>query len=211
MSYSEIHREDIARLFDRHPAAAVQAAVTFALLTIQQAFETVETQIESFKKDGTSSHYLWGSKDLGVAYVVENADRLAALLRLAKQNDDTIDAIDTLLEIPGLGIIKAGFVAQLLGLPDAGCIDTHNARIYDVDLEGFRFREGGKASTRIAKISTYVHLCKRLGGSESLWDVWCEYVAALRPKKWDSAWDVSRYHVDCVAELFGHFHEKYDH
>lgn len=100
----------------------------------------------------------------------------------------------------GLGLAKAGFLLQLtFGL--SGCIDTHNARRYGVDMAARTFRiedRPTKPATRLAKAKRYNALVETMGGTESLWDTWCEYVAANQADFYNDADHVSRLHIEAL-------------
>lgn len=136
---------------------------------------------------------LWGSKRAGFDYL-ETPRGLETLQRATY----TVGRTETLLalaEIPGLGLVKAGFVCQQ-AFGFGGCIDTHNLKLYgiptaDVTLGSVKLE--GEAAHR--KASAYLGLCDRLGGPETLWDAWCEFVAETQPARYESAHAVSFAHL----------------
>ena len=171
--------------------------VDFVLATIRQEFTQVPQILEKWANQGTAASTMWGLKRDGWRYVREHESRLQSLVHYAVDSDDPVDAIDTLLEIPGLNTVKAAFVAQLYGL-NVGCIDTHNAAIYDVDPASWVVSPTASARLRLAKIQSYVDFCQSVGPSEKWWGVWCEFMSA----KYDSAFPtpehVSRLHEKCL-------------
>jgi hypothetical protein len=151
--------------------------ITFVLLTIQQPFQGV------VRVEGRDCSLLFGSKRAGFDYATEHAAVLHAAIVKAVEVGDVIGALDVLTNIPGLGVVKAAFVAQLCGL-EVGCLDSHNMS---------RLRE-----TKMAKIKAYVATCAKLGGSEYLWNSWCDFVAGNRGNKRLTSGDtVSAFHVEC--------------
>lgn len=82
--------------------------------------------------------------------------------------------IGRLLDVPGLGIVKAAFIAQLMGY-DVACLDARN-----VAREGRNpraFRTDGKNPRQLAtKVRMYV--AETFGKAEFYWDAWCQDVAA---------------------------------
>lgn len=82
-------------------------------------------------------------------------------------------AIGNLLAIRGLGIVKAAFVAQLMGY-DVACLDSRN-----VKREGRNpraYRTDGKTPRQLApKVRAYV--AETFGHAERYWDAWCTDVA----------------------------------
>jgi len=189
------HVKEIRTQFKLYPADTLEAVVRFVLATIQQRFHTVGDQLDEWKALGTDSPTMWGFKPKGVKFIAKHKRDIAAQL----QNATTTEALDVLLTIPGLGIVKAGFVAQLLG-HDVGCIDTHNARIYGVKIESYRITSKHTAKTRLAKIASYLALCKGLGGAQHLWDTWCHYVAEEQSEHFVDAEEVSKAHVEWILD-----------
>lgn len=173
------------------------AVVDFALATIQQQFPTVPSILAEWRVNKTDARSMFASKRDGWRYVREHQSRLWALLQHHSRELDTVGAIDTLLEIPGLGTVKAGFVAQMLGF-EVGCIDSQNQILYDVNPAPFAIREGMTARTRLRKIEGYVQLCASLGGSLALWTNWCNYIGD-KYSSFDSGWDVSSLHCECIG------------
>lgn len=202
------HVPKIRQAFESDPKLYLVRVVDFVLATIQQRFHTVQSILDDWhdweaelkehvsERDLSPPGTLWGMKRDGFQYVRQEADRLAGLLTYALARNDAVDAIDTLLEVPGLGIAKSGFVAQLLGLP-VGCLDTHNLRIYDIAPEAFSYVPK-RAKDRLALIESYVNLCASLGGSEALWDRWCHFIAVEQSEHFYRAEDVSDEHVVCI-------------
>jgi hypothetical protein len=104
--------------------------------------------------------------------------------------------------LPGLGLVKGGFLAQLVfGL--VGCIDTHNLTRFNVrpyDVAARAFKSAKTSATRNRKIEVYLDICAKLGGCAALWDGWCEYVYARnRGDYYTSAQQVSQMHVDAIV------------
>tara|TARA_R100001126_G_scaffold98989_1_gene73928 strand:+ start:2376 stop:2960 length:585 start_codon:yes stop_codon:yes gene_type:complete len=100
--------------------------------------------------------------------------------------------------IPGIGIVKAGFVLQLC-IGKVGCLDTHNLRMFGFSDSAFKFSKTTTRNTALAKARLYIETCEKLGGSEFLWDNWCEFIAAKYPKHFTSADQVSQMHVDLIV------------
>lgn len=193
----QTHVSKIRNAFLESPAPTLRAVVKFTLATIQQQFSTVPRILAEWDNEGANAPTLWGIKKKGYKYINEHAEEIAA--QLVTQKLSVIDAIDLLLTIPGLGVVKAGLVAQMLGY-QVGCIDTHNARIYGVKPDSFRITNKHTAKTRLAKIRSYVVLCEELGGAEHLWDSWCELIAQTQSKHFVNGDDVSALHVEMTLD-----------
>lgn len=146
--------------------------------------------------DAARRQVLWGSKAAGFAYLESQEGRETLKTAwLSAQYRGSVPTLLDLCRIPGLGMVKAGFVCQM-AFGFGGCIDTHNLRLYGVptsavSLGGVQLH--GKAAQR--KAGAYLRLCDRLGGPERLWDTWCRFVADTQPQRYFGANDVSYQHL----------------
>lgn len=116
-------------------------------------------------------------------------------------DSNPLDILRESVRVFGIGVVKAGFIAQLL-TGHIGCLDSHNLKMYGITE---RFELGASWQRNEAKLLTYVALCAQLGGSGNLWDMWCEHVSRIRPKVWPTAESVSQYHVDVITGLHWRF------
>jgi len=173
--------------------------IAFVLCTIQQPLQSVARQMADVRTNGAASKYLFGSKRDGYQYAVDHKQILHAALLAATQANDTIGFIDVMSNVPGLGVVKASFVAQICGFETA-CLDTHNLKRLGLAETAFKLAKSVKPETKRKKIADYVALCTSTGGSRHWWNTWCEYVAGNRANKsLTSADAVSAYHVACLA------------
>lgn len=178
---------------------------TFVLTTIQAGLSTTHNQMLDIDEHGADSRFLWNKKRDGYLYLQEHKEVLHAAVKAAVKANDPIGALDVLTNVPCLGMVKAGFVAQMVGL-DVSCIDSHNiTRLmdagYDIKPSDLKLPKGVKRDTKLAKIAKYVQLTIDTGGSQYWWDTWCEYVAGNRANKTlDTAQKVSKYHVTAVMQ-----------
>lgn len=189
-----MYRTDIhpIRDFGHTSPLHLAAMITMALLSIRQPFRTVERQMQHVRLNGENSGYLWGFKRAGYNYALDNALDIHSNIVGCTSPEAAIEA---LIEVPGLGLAKAGFVAQMLGF-DVGCIDSRNASRLGLRRKHSRIDKWRPEHVRLNAISKYVAMCQRLGGAERLWDDWCEDISRdeffLTPDR------VSRYHLDCL-------------
>ena len=194
-----MYSQDVQRIrreWRKRGSDVLVSTVDFVLATIQQQFSTVPTILREWEDQGLEAPSLWGNKTAGWLEIRERQHEIHAEL-MSLTLYDKVEAIDTLMTISGLGTVKAAFVAQCLGW-DVGCIDTHNARHYDIDVKTFATSHKQTAKTRLAKIGSYVKLCEDLGGAEHLWDSWCYFIADKYPAHFTSGEAVSQMHVDCI-------------
>lgn len=173
--------------------------IGFVLCTIQQPLQSVKNQMADLRINGADSRYLFGSKRDGYRYAVDHAPVLHAAMVKAVETRDAVGAVDVLSNVPGLGIVKASFVAQICGL-EASCLDTHNLKRLGLPETAFRLAKSVKPETKRNKISSYLELCVKTGGSEHWWNSWCAAVAGNRANKTLVCADtVSAYHWECIA------------
>jgi len=170
--------------------------ITFVLLTIQQPLQQIAHQMADVREHGETSRYLFGSKRDGYRYAVENADDLYRSVMAAVDADDAVVAIDAVSAVPGLGIVKAAFVAQIVGL-EVACLDTHNLRHLGLPESAFKVGRV-KPETKLKKIKRYVDVCKETGGARFWWNRWCDYVAGRRGSPLATGDAVSAFHVQCI-------------
>lgn len=199
--------------YQRHIAACNEFAQTspdnlqrttlFVLATIQQQLETVPDILQSFIDIGAESMYAFGSKKRGIRYVQKHAKTLYCDAMAARGDDDAL--LKIFLRVPGLGLVKSGFVCQLFN-NQVGCLDVHNIKMYDIAANVIKYNKKLKRSeSRQAARRRYIEACHTLGGSAKLWAKWCAYKASLRPVNWDKAGEsVSHLHIECLTGEYTH-------
>ena len=174
--------------------------ITFVLGTIQNALSNVGKFMDGVANEGADSIAMTMKRN-GYLYAVEHKHVLHEALKAAVKHNDPVGAIDVLTNVPNLGIVKAAFVAQLVGL-DVACLDSHNLDRLGLDRAALRFAKTVKPETKRKKIQDYVHLTQVTGGTEYWWDTWCNYVAGNRGNKKLTTGDmVSKYHADCIIGI----------
>jgi hypothetical protein len=177
--------------------------VAFVLCTIRQPLQSVKRQMTDIRAHGAEAASLFGSKRDGYRYALEHAPVLHAAIVAAVASDDTIGAIDVLSNIPGLGIVKAAFVAQICGL-EVACLDGHNLARLGLGEAAFKLAKSVKPETKRRKIADYVKACRDASPivdfARYWWDSWCEYVAGNKANRSLASADaVSAYHWECIA------------
>jgi hypothetical protein len=100
-----------------------------------------------------------------------------------------------LLRIPGLGMVKAGFILQFMGF-DVGCLDTRNIQRERIDINATRIRKDLSPRAQARRLAWYL---RETGGrAQELWDGWCQDVAGTYGTFQDAD-SVSRVHLDCIV------------
>lgn len=168
----------------------------FVLLTIRMQFGGIGRQLQRVRQGDHAP--LWGFKAAGYAYLQKHASYLHERAEDCREGRIWVnDLLKDYLAVPGLGLVKAGFVVQLL-VGEAGCIDMHNLARFNLTPDEFDIPKRKDPAKQLAvvheAIAHYLWVCETLGGSESLWDGWCEFVANTY-KTYRDAEDVSRRHV----------------
>ena len=196
--------EDVKEIkFEAHKRGDLTGIIAFTLATIQQGLSTCTRQAMDIKRNGYSASSLWALKSQGLKYAVDNKDFLynKCVHIIEKYGNESEEAIFEILKlfflIPNIGIVKAGFIAQMLGF-NISCLDSHNLK--RLGLKQTHFNVNKKAKTKLIdkKIREYITLCQKKG-SEYWWNTWCKNVAGnTHNKSLTDAQAVSRYHVDTV-------------
>lgn len=164
--------------------------VAMVVLSIQQAWHLIDTQMNDFDTIGLQSRFLsFGSKRATMTYILAHSDRYARLLAAVRAG--TVDrdaALYQLAMVPGLQLPKAGFVLQLT-TGQSGCMDVHNVRRLKIEESTLKMSKpsiadiiAGKPiaprrlSNQMARVKAYNEAVDAAGGSAKLWDEWCVYM-----------------------------------
>ncbi|MFZ9080214.1 MAG: hypothetical protein ACO23H_16900 [Alphaproteobacteria bacterium] len=172
---------------------------TFRLvfLSIRQPFHSMAKQMQDVDDNGMQSPYLFGWKRSGLAFVRANASTLRETLKAVPNGYGEAQALLEVATVPGLGLVKAGFVLQLV-TGSAGCIDSHNMQRFGLNVNAFKYGSNASDALKRKKALAYLDACWKAGGCESLWNGWCDYVAAQQPKHWTNGFDVSAMHETAI-------------
>ena len=178
--------------------------IEFTLCTINMPLSRVIQQRVSIKAEGIHSKWVSSTKAQGIEYAKANAQRLHEKINSIAQQygKDTIDgaqeAVDLFVAIPSIGMVKAGFIAQMCGF-EVACLDRHNIRILGRSEDSLLLNKKVKPELRRRKIRDYVKLCRRKG-AEYWWNTWCNYVADKggMNKSLPTGDAVSKYHVTAI-------------
>lgn len=175
--------------------------IEFVLLTIRQPLHYLKAQRLDIQATGENSRFLFGHKRTGWRWALDHRDVLWAEARqIMDEGCSTlrrVGLIEHFMRVPGLGMVKAAFVAQCLGAGTA-CLDQHN--VQRLGLPPTRFKTPAKMTDRLrrAKVTEYVEFCDETGGSEYWWNSWCQHVAGRRGSPLRTPEEVSSYHAEVV-------------
>ena len=172
---------------------------TFRLvfLSIRQPFHTMQKQMQDVDNNGMQSPYLFGWKRDGLAFVRANASALRETLKAVPGGYGDAQALLRIATVPGLGLVKAGFVLQLV-TGSAGCLDSHNMERFGLNVNAFKYGASASDALKRKKALAYLDACWKAGGCASLWDGWCDHVAAYHPKHWRDGFAVSKMHQTAI-------------
>jgi hypothetical protein len=184
--------------------AGLYDVIEFTLCTINMPLSRVIQQRVSIKAEGIQSKWVSSTKAQGIEYAKSNIFHLHEAINAIAQRygKDTIDgaqeAVDLFIAIPSIGMVKAGFIAQMCGF-EVACLDRHNVRMLGLSETALLLNKKVKPELRRRKIRDYVKLCRRKG-AEYWWDTWCNYVADKggMNKSLPTGDAVSKYHVDAI-------------
>lgn len=165
--------------------------VMMVVLSIQQPWHAVGDQMRDYKALGGDSRFVWGNKRKTYDWLQDNKN---TLYRDAMDADNDAELMLAFLQVPGLGLAKAGFCCQLFA-GRVGCIDVHNLRRLNIAPSVLNLDKKTKPDTQRRKIDAYVQACKQRRTSW-LWDSWCKLIAKKDPKRWIDGDHVSAVHYE---------------
>lgn len=187
----------IVRAVQKSPEIWARAAV-FVILTIRQMFTLMERQMAEVDDVGADAKALFGWKRSAYRYIQAHKYELWQRAKLAKSGQITLnDLIQDYLAIPGLGIVKASFLAQLT-VGDGACIDAHNLRVLGLNTEAFKTPKTLLAGTIRKRIEAYNAVWRVTGDSATWWNLWCDGLAVTRPTWFANGAEVSALHRKCI-------------
>ncbi len=173
----------------------------FAIASIRTFTWQLPDMMDNYRDKGLKAfNTLMPTQRKGIKFVLKNSTWLYDLIQSYKAGD--IYAEELLLKlqrIPCVGLVKAGFIMQLT-TGEAGCLDCHNLKMYGVNENTFKMN-GEFSIPNFNKARKYLALCNEIGGSELLWNNWCNLVADKYPKHFKSGDDVSWLHSNAIMGI----------
>lgn len=198
---------DCLRIVERAQQSprAVGDVGCFVMLTIQQWLAIVPRAMVDVRKNGADSRYAWGNKKAGIRYILENKVELHHFAVEAYHGRMNLDSlILRYLAIPGLGIVKTQFLAQMT-VGNGACLDMHNLRELGLSESAFKTPKTLKVETIAKRIEAY-NAIWQAGNRDSAywWNYWCDSYAqrkqAKSPIKYETGSEVSRVHLCAIGE-----------
>ena len=170
--------------------------VMMVVLSIQQPWHAVGDQMRDYKALGADSRFVWGNKRKTFDWLQEHKEALYRDAMDAKTDSELMQAF---LQVPGLGLAKAGFCCQLFA-GRVGCIDVHNLRRLNISASVLSLDKKATTETKRKKIDAYISACKSRRTSW-LWDSWCKLIAKKDPKRWANGDHVSAVHYEYLINV----------
>lgn len=191
------HQPIIAAACIDSPKTFINAAA-FAIISARMTFSRAVDDAADYsagKRKGLQSIFAW--KHRALDDLEKEAEQRRTLLA-SRRPSAALSAI--LRSWHGYGLAKGGFVIQMV-TGQAGCIDSRNLDYFDVDARQVRNPVKPSVLSADRHAQAYIKLCKELGGSEYLWNVWCEYMASTTTRyEWkDDPFAVSAAHCHAIG------------
>lgn len=165
--------------------AETRRVILLVVLSIQARWDLVGAMMDDVAQNGSTSRHLWAMKGDAYRFISDDenmVDICDTLDRVRRGEASEVDGLVAVLRIPGLNLVKAGFVLQLC-TGRCGCMDVHNLRRLGLSKSALtvaktrRTRDGETVATsddyRRVRAARYAEAVAAAGGSARLWDDWC--------------------------------------
>ena len=195
----------LVRIYAKQSPENLERVIAFVSSSIRERTDRLPRYMTEYRKRGKKSSWIWGNKKDTIAYIKKNRKVLYAdMIKIMKAKKITMahDLIMLFLQVPGLGLPKAGFVVQLVA-GKAGCLDVHNIRKYLPEEDSRKGTpawlqtSGNSIETKRKKATRYLNLCGTIGGSRFMWNNWCTKISDTYPDHFKTPNDVSELHM-CI-------------
>ena len=175
----DLYAEDCRFVVDHAQASEryFPGIVAFVALTIQQPFYKMPAFVPDVARYGVRSRYMPAGKAVAFEYARANKTALHLAARAFSSGESDLTAL--LLEylrIPGIGLIKASFLAQLT-VGDGACMDTVNLQRMGWSYDSLRMHKEKGLKHWHRRIENYNAAWRAQGDSAFWWQTWCEAVA----------------------------------
>lgn len=173
----------------RNDPEVVLRIITLVLLSIRQPWHKMPEQFSDVLLHGDDSKWLFGFKRDG--YRIASEHKKYFQEQAIVYRGDLTDLIHKLMRIPGLGLAKASFAAQML-VNDGACLDSHNLNRMGLTPNFTRIDKNADPSIVHRRICEYNTAWKPHGDSAYWWNSWCENLVG---RNFVSADEVSAVHL----------------
>lgn len=181
-----IHQKRISDYARKNPQNMARV-LKFVVLTIRNRLYNLPADMETLDTGGQAADdingILYGFKRKSIDQIDAESESLYAqaesiVFHATSEREAAENLIDLFTGIHGLGLAKAGFAAQLI-FGVSACLDSHNISRFNIPwyhMKSSAFKNVKRLDKRRAWISRYCDHVDTCGGTESLWDSWCEFV-----------------------------------
>ncbi len=204
-----IHDNPLVRARAQESVEGMVQVYALCSTSIRKQTPLLCDEMDKFREKGLlgAPELQWGNKRKGALWMNEHKqehfDGMKKIIR-SKKKEDELNMILHWLQVPGLGLPKAGFMTQLV-MGKGGCMDVHNLRRYLPEVDSSkgtpnRWQTSGQSEeTKKRKAVDYLSFCKLAGGAKGLWDQWCDFIAEQYPDAFESGDHVSKLHPIWVS------------
>ena len=152
-------------------------------ITIRQDTSNLCMLNDQFKKYGTDIPVISNmqSKRESCEYFFENREQIydrMMMINRSKKSNIPNRIMGLFMECPNFGIAKASFLGQLaVGHKGLACFDSVNQKKYNIPSNvTSAIPKSMSAEGRAKRIQLYIDWVYKLGGSEVLWNEWCNQI-----------------------------------
>ena len=194
--------QSLIEMYAKQSPKHTEMVCTFVIASIRTQLSTLPRIMKTYRRRGKNGlDELMPKQKEGILYVRQNRKWLFNLVERYRNGGITTE--ETLLElmtIPCIGLVKAGFLLQCL-TGTVGCLDCHNLREHGLKEGAFKLSHNRVTEANLRKVRNYIQVCEELGGSETLWNEWCEGMADRYSKRFADANAVSFLHSQAIAGI----------
>lgn len=158
----------------RESRIAFKRGIMFAVLSARQPFNKLPAQFKDLSENGLEARCLFSWKRGAYEVITANTTRL---WRAVTSATNPVEAITVLTTVPGLGIVKSAFVAQMLG-HDTACLDTRNTAREGLNPRRYETRgeKSGRKTGPAFRRLIELYCRETQGRARELWNTWCDEV-----------------------------------
>jgi hypothetical protein len=177
----------IRKHVDKTGPQGIVDVYTVVIASIRTPFYKIKYYTKDIKDNGKNSKAIWGNKISAYDGILDYKEDLYAAYKSNSISDK--EFLQLALSIKGLGLAKASFGLQMLGL-NLACLDVHNLNLLNYKTAYFNNKN---------KIDEYISVVQK-EGAEYWWNTWCSYIpkSSHNCKHFTNADSVSKEHVEAV-------------
>ena len=156
----------------RNDPAIFMRGVMFAVLSARQPFGRIKETCTELEEKGQEAKCLFSWKLGSYLWMQEHYKKHWWNVIAC---NDPVDALVTVCQCPGLGVIKGAFVLQLMGW-DVACLDTRNVSRENLPKRAWRSELLASKARPAFRRKCERYVAQTIGRAEELWNTWCNEV-----------------------------------